>query len=76
MYSFHVMETILHLKSCRAIPNNPLSESANMFSPCHTYMYQIQKHLRNDLSNPISTDLGGEIDVSFIYFFLLRLKSM
>ena len=35
-------------------------------------MYPIQKLFRNDLSNPISTDLGGEIDVSFIiatYYF-------
>ena len=29
-------------------------------------MYQIQMLFRNDLSNPIATDLGGEIDVSFI----------
>ena len=33
----------------------------------YTCMYQIHKFFfRNDLSNPIATDLGGEIDVSFI----------
>ena len=43
-----------------------MSESANIYSPCHKYMYQIQMLFRNDLSNPIATHLGSEIDVSFI----------
>ena len=53
-----------------------MSENANLYSPCHTY---VMHHIfQKDLSNPKATDLGGEIDVSFIiaphYFFIFFIR--
>ena len=47
----------LHIKSSGAIPNNPHVRKRECYT--YSYMYQIQKlFFRNDLSNPIATDLG------------------
>ena len=67
MYSFHSMEAP---KSSGAIPKQSSCQKVRIFIRLVAHIFTCTKILKfffwNDLSNPISTDLRSEIDVSFI----------